>query len=257
MHLSLASLRDERVRLVLLLAVLATLAAYAVTSWTGAFGIAGGPAVGAGPGDCPAEGAPAVDTIARGQLRALREDVRRVVFFDPSLRPYEQGPVASSSAWSDEEPGTRRALPQGSSVPGAYEMRWWMANRDDVVADAMLFAGAEEAGDFFRRASSTGCRPASTALAASLPPGGRNLGWRNPDGFAQEDVFLLRGRRVYRVAAVTAGSGARIAAAERSRAFALVDGLACALPGATCQPLGGATLAAAGRELSRFPTTTG
>ena len=157
-----------------------------------------------------------------------------MVLFDRSLRPYEQGPVPSIAAWSDSEPGTSASLPPGPRQQGSYEMRWWLGNGDDVVADVLLFVDAGQAQDFFDRASSTECRPESSARAASFPPGGRNLAWRNPDGFMQEDVFLLRGRRVYRVAAVTAGADRRITAAARREAFSLVDGLACALPGALC-----------------------
>ncbi len=165
-----------------------------------------------------------------------------MMFFDKSLHPYEQGLVASSSAWSDSEPGTHKLLPLGPRDPGGYEMRWWMANGDDVGADVMVFANTRQARDFFMRASSTRCRPASATLAASFPPGGRNLEWRNPDGFAQEDVYLLRGRRVYRVAVVKAGAGGSITAAARSAAFSLVNGLACALPGAACQRYSSPTL---------------
>jgi hypothetical protein len=226
-RLRLAWIGDQRVRLVLLLVVLASLVAYVVTSWTGALGIGNGPAV----GDCPFDGAPSVETVRRARLASLREDLRQMMFFDRSLRPYEQGPVPSGSAWSDTEPGSQASLDPSE---GSYEMRWWMGNGDDVVADVMVFADTGRAHDFFERASSTGCRPQSIARAASFPPGGRNLAWRNPDGFAQEDVFLLRGRRAYRVAVVKAGAKGRIAAAARSEAFSLVNGLACALPDAAC-----------------------
>jgi hypothetical protein len=259
-HPKFAWLSDERIRLILLLALLASLVVYVATSPIDALSISNGPTVGAAaPENCPAGRAPSVETIRRTQLLGLREGLRRIMFFDKSLRPYEQGLVASSSAWSDSEPGTHKSLPLNPRDPGGYEMRWWMANGDDVGADVMVFASRRQARDFFMRASSTRCRPASAALAASFPPGGRNLKWRNPDGFAQEDVYLLRGRRVYRVAVVKAGAGGSITAAAQSAAFSLVNSLACALPDAACQRYSSPTLTAAtGRKLlscpSRAPT---
>lgn len=113
-------------------------------------------------------------------------------------------------------------------------MRWWMRNRDDLVANAWVFADTGQAHDFFKRASSAKCRTASTAVAASFPPGGRDLEWSNPENVVQDDLFLLRGRRVYRVSVAVAGIDGSATAADRKAAFSLVNGLACALPGAGC-----------------------
>jgi hypothetical protein len=164
----------------------------------------------------------------------LREGLRRVVSSQGSVQPYEQGVVASVVAWSDGEPGMHEALPPGPVDPAGYEMRWWMPNGDDVAADVMVFASTNDAHIFFIRASSPRCRVAGSALATFFPPGGQNLAWRNPDGFAQEDLFLLRGRRVYRVVVVKAGTGASASRGERIAAFSLIDALACALPRAAC-----------------------
>jgi hypothetical protein len=228
-------LRDERVRLVLLLALLASLVAYLVASSTGALGLAGGSGGDTVVlGDCPVAGAPSAASVPRGRLLGLRREIRRVVSFERGLRPYELGPIDSIAAWSDGEPGTSSSLPAGAGDRAGYEMRWWMRNRDDVVADAWVFADARQAHDYFSRASSSECRPASTSAAAPFPPGGRDLEWRNPDGFAQEDLYLLRGRRVYRVSVVKAGVGASATAAARRAAFFLVNELSCALPDAGC-----------------------
>jgi hypothetical protein len=234
-------LSNVRVRLVLLLAVLATLAAYAVAGGAGIFGGGGGPAIA---GDCPVEGAPPVEDVPRAQLLGLREDARRVVSFDSRLRAYEQGPVNSGAPWSDMEPGWNTS-PPGALLSGGYELRWWMVTGDDVVADAFVFADPTQAHDFFTRAASAECRQVSTAQDAPFPSGGRNLAWLNPDGFAQEDLFLLRGRRVYRVAVVTVGSAGTITAAARKAAFFLVNTLACALPDSGCDPERSRTLPAA------------
>ncbi len=242
-----ASLSSERVRLAILLAVLASLVAYLAMSGTGAFGILGSSSRTWESCSTP-DGSSAV-TVRQARLPALRAALRRIVFFDRNIQPYEEGPVPSDFAWTDAEPAVPRGLPSTARVQGSYEMRWWMANGDDVVADVMVFARRGQAGDYLTHASSTRCRPASVALAASFPPGGRNLEWRNPDGYAQEDLYLSRGRRVYRVAVVAAGASGSIAPAARSTAFLLVNGLACALPGADCQLADGTTpvAAAAGR----------
>jgi hypothetical protein len=234
---TLARLTDGRVRLTLLLTILAALVVYVFATRPGALGTAVGAAevdVGMAAA-CPAQAAPSVESVSRAALRGLREDLRGVMF-DRSRRLYEQGLVDSDNAWSDDEPGTRMALPRSPRDPGGYELRWWAANGDDVVADVFVFAGADRARDFFERASSPRCRPASAAVGASSPSGGRDLVWRNPDGFAQEDVYLRRGQRVYRVSVVRAGPGDGITPADRSAGFSLVNGLACVLPGAACHP---------------------
>jgi hypothetical protein len=226
----------EWVRLGLLLAVLAGLAAYAATTgvalpWSG-----GG--VGAG-SDCPSSGAPELATVSRAELGSLRDELSSLVASDPGLRPYEAGPTTSASPWSDGEPGGPGPLPPQARQPGGYELRWWLPNRDDVGVDGYVFAGPEEARDFLERASSGDCRSASVTHRTAVPPGGRNLAWDNPDGFAQEDLFLRRGRRVYRVAVVVAGAGRRPRSADMTAGFSLVDGLACRLPGAGCGAAGG------------------
>jgi hypothetical protein len=195
--------------------------------------------------NCPIAGAPSVIDISRSRLAGLRRDIRRVISLEPGLRPYELGTSSSLAAWSDAEPGTSSALPDGPDIPGGYEMRWWMRNRDDLVADAWVFAGTGQAHDFLVRASSVRCRTASTAVAASFPSGGRDLEWRNPEGYVQEDVFLLRGRRVYRVSVVVAGAGGSATAAKRKAAFLLVNDLACTLPGAGCDVYASPATAAA------------
>jgi len=228
-------LSDERVRLTLLLMLLASLVVYLVASSTGALGLAGGPSADTViSGDCPVATAPSAATVRRDRLLGLRRDIRRVVFFEPGIRPYELGPIGSIAAWSDGEPGTSSVLPRDPGDRVGYEMRWWMRNRDDVVVDAWVFADIGQAHEFLKRASSATCRTASTAVAASLPPGGRDLEWRNPDGYAQEDLYLLRGRRVYRVSVVRSGAGRGATALERHAGYSIVNRLACALPRAGC-----------------------
>ncbi|MGA8746057.1 MAG: hypothetical protein WB507_09345 [Solirubrobacterales bacterium] len=228
-------MRDERVRLIALLLVLVTLGTYAATDWTGIPNVINGPSASKETVQgCPPRNTPAVETIPGARLLRLREGLRRIVFFASGLRLYESGLVGSGTAWSDSEPGTQRSLPPSSREPGGYELRWWMPSGDDLAAAVMEFANPWQARDFFKHASSSQCRQDSAAFAATFPPGGRNLEWRNPDGFAQEDLYLLRDRRVYRVGVVKAGVGSRISLGARDAAFSMVNGLACALPDAAC-----------------------
>jgi hypothetical protein len=229
----------HRVRLGVLVGVLA---AYAVTQWSSIHGGTGGTPAGvaSSPG-CPLEQAPPLSTLTPAELRRLRDDVSRVTVFDPRLQPYEQGLVSATVAWSDAEPDAGAALSPDRHVPGGYEMRWWMPNGDDLVADGFVFPGASLAHDFLRQATTTDCRSRSSTHDASFPLGGRNLGWVNPDNFVQQDLYIQRGRRVYRVTVVKAGVGHSITRAAQAEAFALVDGLACALPGAGCKAAGDAT----------------
>lgn len=230
----LRGLADDRVRLALLLVVLAGLLAYGVTSGAGTLGFGRGSAD-AGPNGCPSSLAPSVTTIARRRLVRLRKGLSRIVRgTGPSL--YEQGLADSGFAWTDAEPGMSRSLPPEPRLRGGYEMRWWLANGDDLGADVFVFADRRRAIEFVGRATSAKCRSQAAAFPAAYPPGGRNLVWRNPDGFGQEDLFLSRGRRVYRVVVVAPGSAGSITASTRELGFALVNGLGCALPGAACGP---------------------
>ncbi len=128
--------------------------------------------------------------------------------------------------------GRAHRCPTAPEGPGGYELRWWDDDKDDVVADVLQFGDPAAAMDYFRLAASARCRPAGAAVAASSPPGGRDIAWRNPDGALQQDLFILRGARVYRVSVVLAGSEAGLAA--RDGGFALADALACELPQAGC-----------------------
>ena len=119
--------------------------------------------------------------------------------------------------------------------PAGYEMRQWARDGDDIVADVFVFAQTSQARDFFGRASSTRCRPAGARIPVSSPPNARDIVWRNPDGVVQEDVYLLRGQRVYRVSDVRPQSpGTTPSSTEQQIAFSIVNGLGCALPRSNC-----------------------
>jgi hypothetical protein len=99
-------------------------------------------------------------------------------------------------------PGAARLTLGGRALAGGgYEVRWW--TRDyDLVTDVLVFATAHQARELFEEAASTDCHRSGLQQSTLFPPGARNLAWVNPDGAKQDDVFLLRGLRVYRVTAV-------------------------------------------------------
>jgi hypothetical protein len=189
---------------------------------------------------CPVNHAPTTVSAEPAQLADLKQDLEQVIAAymtmvpeDRDVTPYEQGVVSSYVAWSDTEPGNA-GIPSSGSQPGGYEMRWWTVTRDNVVTDAFLFADATQAEAYLEFAAHPGCRPHASRRLADLPPEGRYLEWSNPLSYAQQDVFLQRGRRVYRVAVVQPGVGSTVSRSTRARGFGLVGTLACALPDAGC-----------------------
>jgi hypothetical protein len=146
--------------------------------------------------------------------------------------------VSAEDVWSDDTPQSPRDSRLASGeFPASFEMRVW-AERPrsiagfDIGADVFLFADPSHAHRFFEEATSTYCHRHGIALPASLPPRARNLIWDNPDGATQEDVFLLRGSQVYRVAAVLPDSGHP--AAMKRTGIATVNRLACRMAEAGC-----------------------
>ena len=229
----------QRVRLSVLLSLLAVLVFCLVVTRVGLLGLGG-----TSPSDalggvwaqgCPMRAAPPVATAASDELLGLREDLRRVVRGLSHRRLYSLGSVTSDNAWTDNSPqGGAGRLVVSAGVPGAYEMRWWVTGTD-LVADVFVFDRTSQAGDFFELASSPRCRPWGALILASSPPGAREVVWRNPDRAFQEDVFLQRGNRVYRVSDVRAQNGVSQDRSEQQRGFAVASGLACALPEADCR----------------------
>lgn len=222
-------------RLTVLIGVLLVLASYAVTRWN-KIHAAGGESAGAvfSAAPCPPAEPPSLSTVSRKELLHLRDDIGRITSFSTRLRPYEQGTVGSSVAWSDAEPDASSALSLGRRVPGGYEMRWWMPNGDDVVVDGFIFASAKVAHIYFEQAAADDCRRDASTREAPFPADARNLSWVNPDAYSQQDLFVHRGRRVYRVAVVKAGVDDSITPAARTEAFTLINVLARMLPRVGC-----------------------
>ena len=215
----------RRLKLAVLLGCAAGLIVFAILDRGGILGHARA--------SCPGDGAPEVAQVAPSRLGTLRTSIAGVL---PGRvgRLYEEGPVTASNAFTDNEPLAPAVSPTARR-PAGYEMRWWSPNRDDIVADVFEFADVATAQRFLDRALSTRCRASGKQEPAPRPAQGGNLAWVNPDGYAQADIYLSRGRRVYRVAEVPAGprtsgplqSGLR-------RAFYTIDTLACLIPSAGC-----------------------
>jgi hypothetical protein len=141
-------LNNDRARLALLTAVLVLLAAYAVTAGTGPFGVGNGSATDQAGTGCPADATPALVNVSLTRLLALRARLDRTMAgFEPGLRPYEEGLVPTTSAWTDAEP-VAGARPPSGTWPAGYEMRWWLESGDDLVADVFVFAAPKQARDF-------------------------------------------------------------------------------------------------------------
>lgn len=219
---------DSRIRLGVLLACLAV-AVLALFNGSGVFSAASTAAAGS---ECSSAPTPRLaETSLNGLLRLRAASLGVIAPVSPRI--YSVGSVAPDVAWTDDPPVTLRASRQASGLwPASWEIRVWTSERDDLVVDAFAFAGAAEAGRFLALASGAHCHRSALAAPAQEPAGARNLTWVNPDGPTQEDVFLRDGPRVYRVAAVRPpGAAPR---AQRREGLAMVDRLACALPGARC-----------------------
>ena len=191
----------QRARLSVLLACLGAAIAALLVSRTDLLSATGGSGNAAAASTwCVPRGLPEVARAAPGELLELRASVSAVAPRDG--RRYALGVALPEDIWSDDDPQTLRATRSaGGRWPAGYEMRWWTPDYD-AVADAFTFSQARQAREFFDLAASTRCHRASAPLATTLPPNARELAWTNPDDAEQEDVFLLRGRRVYRVATV-------------------------------------------------------
>jgi hypothetical protein len=149
-------------------------------------------------------------------------------------RRYEGGTITSENLWTDNLPAAP-AVARLRAWPGGYEIRQWATTRDDVVGDALLYPGPGAARRAFEMAASSTCRRLGRELATSSPPHARNLIWMNPDNVIQEDVLLLRGRRIYRISDVRPGQRATSPSGRDERVgLSIVNSLACSLPLAGC-----------------------
>jgi hypothetical protein len=220
-----------RARLLVLLACLTVAVVALLQARTGVLS-------GAGSTDGRTACIPAVPQLARAdlaQLRRLRASLLPIMA-PLARRRYAWGPVPGTVAWTDNAPESLRSSRGPDGLwEASYEMRTWARNGDDIGADVFLFAGARQARSFLDMAASVRCRRAATEHYGSRPPGARNLVWVNPDGPPQEDVFLLRGRRVYRIAVVIQERLRRQRSnSAQALGVSVVNALACRLADAGC-----------------------
>jgi hypothetical protein len=197
---------------------------------------------------CPIDEAPVLAAVGPARLAGFQRDLEGMIASrearfpeEKGLTPYEQGVIGEDAAWTDMEPGNG-GVPISGEQPGGFEMRWWTGGRDDVVGDIFLFKNAADAKHYLELAISTECRSKASQRPALFPPGAHNLEWSNPFSYAQQDVYLQRGPRVYRVSVVQPGVHSTVSAAMRLQGFHLVNQLACDLPGTGCGGEGSSNL---------------
>ncbi len=182
---------------------------------------------------CPARGVPPVESVRPAYLASLRVEVEETMHGRHGAL-YGTGVVDSEEPWSDSEPQQHFiSRSKDGRIPGAFEMRWWAPNGDDIVADAFDFGTTQQAQDFFARAASQRCRDAGEQTMVPSPVGARDIAWINPDDARQVDVYLIRGRRVYRIADAPRNEGGLQTAAGRQTSE-IVNQLACSLADSGC-----------------------
>ncbi len=233
---------NRRVRLTTLLVCLGAAIIALLCTRTGLLGTVGIGGSGSAEGAltwCVPRGLPTLASADRGEVLQLRDGLLRV-FDVTGGRGYTGGVVAPEDIWSDDSPlGADASRLAPRRWPAGYEVRWWTRNYD-LGADVFVLGSTDQARELFEEAAGTDChRDGMQRPAARWLPRARNLTWVNPDHVRQSDAFLLRGRRVYRVAAVRLDDApAETARAEQSTGAEIADALACVLPGAECQASG-------------------
>jgi hypothetical protein len=228
---------SARLRLSLLLACLAAAIVALLAGGSGFSSSSSGTAIGAGRSCAPAP--PPLAQASVGQLRDLHASL--LAMMEPLSRTrYAYGIAEPQAAWFDESPSNlRSSLLADGDWPAGFEMRSWVVDPqltsayEDVGADVFMFAGAAQARSYFTQASSARCHRDGVEGSSSRPPLAHTLAWVNPDDATEEDIFLLRGPRVYRVAVVRP-QGRTPSASQRQAGLARAAALACALPDAGC-----------------------
>jgi hypothetical protein len=202
------------------------------------------------PTECVHEQPPELATVGVARVLVLRAAVQSAAG-EADGQVHARGTVVPDDAWSDNEPASEaspasetaeRSSSEGKGWPGGYEIRqwapdpWWGSRySDDVVVDAFAFVNAEQADRFFAEATSARCRALGSTAPARRPFGARALVRVNPDGATEEDVYVRRGRIVYRVADVRPQDHDPGPSTAEDRAGVLTaEALACGLPDTGC-----------------------
>jgi hypothetical protein len=185
---------------------------------------------------------PELATLSADQMLYLRAVVQYVAS-RAGGQGYASGSVSPDDAWTDDAPdGAVAERANTTRWPGSYEIREWAPDpqwgapyRDDIVADAFAFRSFAQARRFFMQATSVRCRQSASTLPAREPPDARDLKWVNPDGATQEDVYLRRGRVVYRLADVRPQNHKPPPSRAEDRVgWVTLETIACAIPRAGC-----------------------
>jgi hypothetical protein len=223
----------RRTRLSLLLVCLGLASFGLITSRSSIFSAANGESQKAH--WCVPGGLPQLATVGLDHLARLRTALLPVM--EPiGTRRYAWGSIGPENMWSDNAPQKIASARVGAGRwLAGFEMRTWAGDGDDIAASVLEFVTPEEAGGFFEQASGTRCHRAGKATVPASPPRARNLVWINPDGPTEEDVFLLRGRRVYRLVDVRSSSATESPMSEQQTGLSIVNHLACSLPNAGCR----------------------
>lgn len=178
---------------------------------------------------CPPPYLPRTVVVDRAELIDLYLGLTAVVPRPAAAREME-GIAAPEDLWTDGFPRSLETEAGNGPWPAAYEIRS-PTQRYLVVADGLVFADAHVARAFFEMAASTRCHGKAQSEPAAYLSHARNLAWINPDDAEQNDVFLLRGARVYRVGDTRDLGTERLPLRAEA---AIVDRFACRLPGAGC-----------------------
>jgi hypothetical protein len=188
---------------------------------------------------------PPVARLPAGQLLELRSELAGVMARADG-RVYASGPVPPSAVWTDDPPeGSSLGLSKDRTGPASYELRQWApdprfgpAYRDDIAGEVFMFSTPSEAQSFFARAASAKCHRSAVTRRASRPVRARNMIWVNPDAATEEDVYLIDGRRVYRLVDVRPSGGGNPRWSNAQQVGVLtVNRLACTIIGADCPQL--------------------
>lgn len=224
---------QDRVRLVILLGVLAGLAAYAIPRFIASGSAAAGCSL-------PAVPEAVQLTLPRLQRSVAKSGISSLVADGVIDAQGVQDPMA---AWSDAPPPNPAEASGSARVHAGWEIRWWSAQNGHRAVDLFLFPSPADAAAYVRLSASARCRHGAVAFAVNQPAGGRALVWTNPEGYLQADVFFSHGDRAYRVVEVPPGvQGLHPVNVHTRRLVEIPQVIACWLNDASCGTLGhGAT----------------
>lgn len=198
-------LLSSRVRLAVLLGVLAALTAFALVP-------GGGRSSALGVRWCEQPSGPPSRTLLVARLRAdARRDLAGIVGGGAG-GPTLSGVVGPETAWRDQAPDA------GAPFGGGYELRRTIAGGTEVLADVFPFGSAANAAYYVSQAGRPSCRLDARSRVLPRPRDARAVTWRATGGHWETDVFLTRGALAVRVGVISArAAGAAVPVADVAR----------------------------------------